>query len=285
VNLAVRAFGGTVLHASYNRFFVPPPVEGVLSSSAGLTRSIGEIGIALPPLEPTIEDQVEAGVTIPLRPIEVAVTGYLRTTDNPVHTTVWPDSRIYSYASFDRARAHGLEVRAETRGLGRSGVAGHVNYALARVTFSNPVTGGFVTDAGHLTDTSRFAGPMDQTHTLTGGVTYTHDPSGLWVGTSVEYGSGTPVGHGAAHEHGDGAEAHVHAAPAGAIERVPSHVTGNLSLGIDLWRTPRARPRMTVRVDVENVSNRSSLIAREGEFSPTQYSIPRLMSATLELRF
>lgn len=22
--------------------------------------------------------------------------------ENPVHTTIWPDSRIYSYASFDR---------------------------------------------------------------------------------------------------------------------------------------------------------------------------------------
>jgi hypothetical protein len=105
------------------------------------------------------------------------------------------------------------------------------------------------------------------------------------VGTSVEYGSGTPIGHGAAHEHGDGAADHVHAVPAGAVERVPSHVTGNLSFGVDLLRTPGARSRMTFRVDVENASNRSYLLAQEGEFSPTQYSIPRLISATVNVRF
>ncbi|HUG91607.1 MAG TPA: TonB-dependent receptor, partial [Planctomycetaceae bacterium] len=60
-NLALRVADRAVVHASYNHFFVPPPIEGVLSSSAGLTRSIQEIGIALPPLEPTVEDQFEAG--------------------------------------------------------------------------------------------------------------------------------------------------------------------------------------------------------------------------------
>ena len=44
VNLAFRIGDATVLHASYNHFFVPPPIEGVLSSSAGLTRLIEEIG-------------------------------------------------------------------------------------------------------------------------------------------------------------------------------------------------------------------------------------------------
>jgi outer membrane receptor for ferrienterochelin and colicins len=37
LNLAVEVGGGAVVHASYNHFFVPPPIEGVLSSAAGLT--------------------------------------------------------------------------------------------------------------------------------------------------------------------------------------------------------------------------------------------------------
>ena len=36
-----------MVHASYNHFFVPPPIEGVLSSAAGLTEQIGDIGVAL----------------------------------------------------------------------------------------------------------------------------------------------------------------------------------------------------------------------------------------------
>ncbi len=285
LNIAFRAVGESVLHASYNRFFVPPPVEGILSSSAGLTASISEIGTALAKLEPTVEDQFEAGVAIPLRPVHLAVTGYFRSTDNPVHTTVWPDSRIYSYASFDRARAYGLELKADAPGLARFGVTGYVNYALGRVDFYNPVTGGFVTEAAHLSESNRFPGPMDQTHTLTGGLSYAHAASGLWAGTAVEFGSGTPIGHGGGdHEHAAGEEAHEHADSAATPARVPAHFTGNVSFGLDLLRRG-TRSRLGLRVDVENVSNRAYLIAKEGEFSPTQYSIGRLISATLRLRF
>ena len=86
----------------------------------------------------------------PAGPLRLTVTGYYRATDNPVHTTVWPDSRIYSYASFDRERAYGLETKVELPTLARYGVNGYLNYALGRVDFYNPVTGGFVTEAGHL---------------------------------------------------------------------------------------------------------------------------------------
>jgi hypothetical protein len=183
VNLAYRVGEETVVHASYNHFFVPPPIEGVLSSSAGLTSRLGEIGVPLPALEPTVENQVEVGVTAPVNVVRLSMTGYYRGTDNPVHTTVWPDSRIYSYASFDRARAYGLETKAELSILAQYGMNGYFNYALGRVGFYNPVTGGFVTEAEHLEESNRFLAPMDQTHTLTAGLTYRHQPSGLRLGT------------------------------------------------------------------------------------------------------
>ena len=122
-----------------------------------------------------------------------------------MHTTVWPDSRIYSYASFDRARAYGLEAKADLRSSGAPGTAGYLNYALGRVYFFNPVTGGFVTEAAHLIATSRFLAPMDQTHTLTAGMTYRHAPSRVWLAGTIEYGSGTPMGHGGGHSHAAGA--------------------------------------------------------------------------------
>src|SRR5215510_12832415 len=60
VNLAYRVSGaGTVLHASYNHFFVPPAVENVLISSGGLTRFLQDHPVALPPLQPIVEDQIE----------------------------------------------------------------------------------------------------------------------------------------------------------------------------------------------------------------------------------
>jgi hypothetical protein len=286
LNVAFRAGGETVLHASYNHFFVPPAIEGVLSSSAGLTARINEIGVALPALEPTTEDQVEVGASAPVGPLRLALTGYYRATDNPVHTTVWPDSRIYSYASFDRARAYGLETRADTPLLTRYGVTGYLNYALGRVEFYNPVTGGFVTEAGHLTDTNRFLAPMDQTHTLTMGTTYRHPGNAAWIGTAMEYGSGTPIGHGEEdHAHGAGEADHAHGASAAGLSRVPGHFTANLSVGVDLFRGSRPSSRLSLQFDIENITDNAYLIAQEGEFSPAQYAIPRLFSVTARVRF
>jgi hypothetical protein len=285
VNLAYRARRGAVLHASYNHFFVPPPIEGVLSSAAGLTSQIRDIGVALPPLRPSTGNQFELGGSAPWGPLQLALTGYYRATDNPVHTTVWPDARIYSYASFDRGRAGGLEARADVNGLARRGITGYVNYALGRVDFKNPVTGGFVTEAGHLSDTNWFRAPMDQVHTLTAGGTYRHAPSGVWTGLSVEYGSGTPIGHGAHHDHGDEAADHADAAAGMAAPRIPGHVTADATVAVDLLRRASRRPRLTLQLDVENVANRMFVIARESEFSSGQYSIPRQLSLTARLQF
>ena len=286
LNLAVRAGGGAVLHASYNHFFVPPAVEGVLSSSAGLTSFIREIGVALPALEPTTEDQFEAGGSAPAGPFQLALTGYFRATDNPVHTTVWPDSRIYSYASFDRARAYGLEAKAELTGLRERGVTGYLNYAHGRVNFYNPVTGGFITEAEHLTESERFPAPMDQTHTLTAGATWRHAASGVLAGLTMEYGSGTPIGHGGAHEHAAGEEDHADAtAEAEEGGRVPGHFMAGVSFGIDLFRDTNRRSRLALRLDLENITNKIYVIAQDSAFSPAQYSIPRLVSLTARVQF
>src|SRR5688572_28248649 len=273
--------GATVLHTSYNHFFVAPPIEGVLSSSAGLTRAIEEIGTALPRIDPTVEDQFEAGIATVRGPLQLALTTYYRATDNPVHTTVWPDSRIYSYASFDRARAYGLEAKADVRSLVVPGVTGYFNYALGRVYFHNPVTGGFVTEAAHLTETSRVLAPMDQTHTLTGGLTYRHAVTGLWLGGGIEYGSGTPMGHGdAAHVHAEGEADHTDVQSSAGAPRVPGHLTAAASFGAHLMRDVNRRPKLTLQLDVENIANNIYLIAQEGEFSPAQFSVPRLLSVT-----
>jgi outer membrane receptor protein involved in Fe transport len=286
VNVAYRVGRGAVIHASYNHFFVPPPIEGVLSSSAGLMSQIREIGVALPALRPATENQFELGGSMSSGPMQLNVTGYYRATDNPVHTTVWPDARIYSHASFDRGRAYGLEARTDVNAFARLGLTGYMNYALGRVEFKNPVTGGFVTEAEHLSDTTWFNAPMDQVHTLTAGGTYRQQRSGFWTGLSVEYGSGTPVGHGDAH-HDDSADeqAHTDAVEGVIASRVPGHFTADATIAVDLLHDRNRRPRLTVRFDVTNVANSLFVIARESEFSPGQHSNPRQVSISVQLRF
>ena len=117
-------------------------------------------------------------------------------------------------------------------------MTGYLNYALGRVYFHNPVTGGFVTEAAHLTETNRFLAPMDQTHTLTGGVTYRHAGTGLWLGERDRV----------RERHADGpwrsrltsmpraTPPHAHVQSSGGAPRVPGHFTAGVSFGVNLMR-------------------------------------------------
>ncbi len=286
LNLAYRFPSGTVLHGSYNHFFVPPPVENVLMNSAGLTRFIAEIGQPLPPLRSIIENQFELGVTHPFpHGFRLGLTGYYRISNDPVHTVLFPDSRIYAYANFDKGKAYGMEIKMEMPTIPAVGLSSYLNYALGRVWFYNPITAGFTTEAEHIIEASRFQAPMDQTHTLTSGFIYRHRTTGLWASLAFEYGSGTPLGHGIGEDVHEAAEAdHTRAMAEGGVARVPQHFTQNLTLGWDAGRNGE-QPRLRFQFNIENLSNNLYKVAQESVFSPGQYSIPRLFSASVKIHF
>jgi hypothetical protein len=247
---------------------------------------VSEIGRPLPPLRAVTEDQIEAGLTHAIPAIgAVGLTGYYRSSDDPPHTSLFPDSRFYTYASFEKGQAYGAEVKLSVPMLADVGLSGYVNYAFGRVWFHNPITAGFTTEAAHLTETGKFLAPMDQTHTLTSGVTYRHSRSRLWGGVTMEYGSGTPGAHGGGdHDHADG-ESHEHAlGPGLCAARCPSRFTQNLSLGWDAASTGGGS-RMAFQFTVENLSNRVYLLSRESTMVQGQYSSPRLVSGSVRLRF
>lgn len=286
VNAAYRLPSGTVLFGSYNHFYVPPPIENVLASSAGLTGLVAEVARPLPPVRAVKENQFEVGVTQPItRALNVGVTSYYRVSDDPPHTTLFPDSRFYAYASFDKGKAYGMEIKADVPRVAKLGVSAYLNYALGRVWFYNPIVAGFTTEAAHLTETGRFLAPMDQTHTLTSGVTYRQARTRLWGAVGFEYGSGTPGGHGDGdHAHEDG-EAHEHASGPGLCgTRCPSHFMQNVSIG---WNASASgsRPQVSLQFTAENVSNNVYLISKESTMVQGQYSIPRLLSGSLKIGF
>ena len=286
LNAAFRFPAGTVLFGSYNHFFVPPPIENLLAGSAGLTRFVSEIGRPLPPVRAITENQFEAGLTQPITGVgSVGVTAYYRASDDPPHTSIFPDSRFYTYATFDRGEAYGMEIKLSAPSLAGRSLRGYLNYALGRVWFYNPILAGLTTEAAHLTETTRFLAPMDQTHTATAGLTYDHAPSGLWAAVSAEYGSGTPGGHGAGdHEHADG-EAHEHATGTGlCAARCESRLIPNLSIGWNA-RSNGNQPRLSLQFNVENLSNTVYLLSKESTMVQGQYSHPRLISASVRFGF
>ena len=288
LNLAYQFNSGTVLHGSYNHFFVPPPVENVLATSAGLTQFISEIGEPLPPLRPIVENQFELGVTQPIaRLLRIGLTGYYRISNDPPHTVLFPDSRFYAYANFDQGKAYGMEIKAEIPRIPAVGLSGYFNYALGRVWLNNPVTAGFIDEEEHIHETNRFLAPMDQTHTLTSGFTYRNRSTGLWGSMAFEYGSGTPGSH-SEEEHDPGAEeegSHGHGPVIGGCEeRCPSHFTQNLTLGWDALFSGDV-PLLTLQFNIENLSDNVYLISKESSFVQGQYSIPRLFFGSIKFRF
>jgi hypothetical protein len=56
-------------------------------------------------------------------------------------------------------------------------------------------------------------------------------------------------------------------------------------MGADIWHDTEGRRRLAVRISVENVTNRIYKMSQESVFTPGQYSIPRLISGGLTLRF
>ncbi|MBI4459274.1 MAG: TonB-dependent receptor [Acidobacteria bacterium] len=287
LNLAYELPSRTVLHGSYNHFFVPPPVENVLATSAGLTRFISEIGEPLPPLRPFVENQFELGVTQPIAHLmNLGLTAYYRIGNDSAHTALFPDARFYGYANFDKGKAYGMEIKAEVPTIPAIGLSGYFNYALGRVWFYNPVTAGFITEAEHITEKGKFLAPMDQTHTLTSGFTYRNRPTRLWTSVAFEYGSGTPGAHGAGEDvHEAGESAHVHAPVVGGCGvRCPSHFTQNLSVGWDAVPNGE-QPHLSLQFSIENLSNNVYLVSKESTFVQAQYSIPRMYSGSLKIRF
>jgi len=94
------------------------------------------------------------------------------------------------------------------------------------------------------------------------------------------------MGHGGAgHEHAPGTAEHEDVVSSGGPPRVPGHLTADVSLGINLMRDARRRAKLVLQLDIENIADNVYVIAKEGEFSPSQYSIPRLLSVTARLRF
>ena len=62
-------------------------------------------------------------------------------------------------------------------------------------------------------------------------------------------------------------------------------MTGGIAGGVNLWRSATRRPRLALQVDLENIANHIYVIAQEGEFAPTQYSNPRLLSVTVKFSY
>jgi hypothetical protein len=251
----------SVLHAAYNRFFSPPPIEySLLASFIGNhavdpDQRVGDV-------RAYTQNYFEAGWAQELRPrVSLEVNAYLHTGHNSFENHEISISRIFVPINFHTARSEGVEAVLNLRRLERLGISGRLQYALAKTYFYGPITGGFAGDEP-LEPGERIIPAFDQTHTGTAQIFYHNHWRGFWVGSALRYGSGTIIEGGA---------------------RLPQHLTSDLVTGINLWNAePR---RLDLEFDVTNVSNSVYQIAKESDEIPIQYAPSRTVGGSLKFHF
>ncbi|HZQ66993.1 MAG TPA: TonB-dependent receptor [Terriglobales bacterium] len=251
----------SVIHAAYNRYFSPPPIEySLLASFIGHNaidpdQRVGNV-------RPYTQNYYEVGWAQEIAPrVSLELNGYVHTGRNPFENHEISISRIFVPINFNSSRSSGLELVLNMNQLQQYGITGRFQYALSKTFFYGPITGGFAGDEP-LDAGERIIPAFDQTHTGTAQVFYHNKWRSSWMGAAMRYGSGTIVEHG---------------------PRLPQHFTTDLAAGFNLWnQEPR---RLDLEFDVTNVSNSIYQIAKESEEIPIQYAPSRTVGGSLKFHF
>ena len=248
----------SVVHAAYNRFFTPPPIEyALLAAYLGTASGTG-------PAQPYMQNYYEVGWTQELaRKLSLELSAYRHTGRNSFENTELGITRLFVPTNFGSARASGAEAAVNLRQLEHLGISGRLQYAVAKVDFFGPVAGGFsdeVLDPGE-----RVRPVFDQRHTATASLYYHNNWRSLWASTNVRYGSGTP------------------AIISGEPIELPQHFIGDLAMGLALWR--KELQSVGLELNALNVTDNRYRIAKESEATPIQFGPARVLSARLRWRF
>jgi hypothetical protein len=251
----------SVLHAAYNRYFSPPPIEySLLASFIGNNavdpaQRVGNV-------RPYTQNYFEVGWAQELHSrVSLELNAYLHTGHNPFENHEISISRIFVPINFHTSRSTGLEAVLNMKQLEKWGITGRLQYAAAKTYFYGPNTGGFIGDEP-LDPGERIVPAFDQTHTGTAQIFYHNRWRGAWTGAALRYGSGTIVENG---------------------PRLPQHFTADLVAGVNLWNAePR---RLDLELDVTNVSDSRYQIAKESEEIPIQYAPARTLGGSLKFHF
>jgi hypothetical protein len=251
----------SVLHASYNRLFSPPPLEYSLLASfignnaADPDQRVGNV-------RAYTQNYFEVGVQQELHPqVALEVDAYTHTGHNSFENHEIGISRLFLPINFHTARSSGADVILNVRNLEHLGVSARLQYTLARTYFYGPVTGGFTGDEP-LDPGERIQPAFDQTHTGTANLFYRNRWRNSWIGTALRYGSGTIVERG---------------------PRLDQHLTGDLSTGFTMWNMESRR--LDLELDATNLTDNRYKVSKESEEIPVQFAPSRTLGGSLKFHF
>jgi len=276
----------SVLHFSYDRIFQTPSFENILLSSSPATANIDPTGFLNLPVQPSVGDYYEAGLTkVFAQHLKIGTNYFRRVVSNYADDSQIFNTTITFPISFRKAILYGAEGKVEIPDWHRFSGFGSYSYIVGNAWF--PVTGGIFFGSDASDAVSQLAGhapdSQDQRHTVRGRVRYQAAPR-LWLAFGVQYDTGLPFDF-------DGDPATVLAQYGQQVlnrinfdrGRIYPAFQANASAGAEVYKSDR----MTVRfqVDSQNLNNVLNVIDFGGLFSGNAIGPSRSFALRLTTSF
>ncbi|MGZ8844032.1 MAG: TonB-dependent receptor, partial [Pyrinomonadaceae bacterium] len=253
----------TTLHASYNRFFQPPPAENLLLASSLQAAAISPISVlqgvvTIRPILPDKEHAFEFGAQQSLSKFfRLNLTVYQKRIENFSDKDQFFETGVIFPLAISSGRVTGEEARLETTDI--HGFRGFISYANARAYGVTPINGGLFLgeDPGAFQIAGlKFANDHDQRNAAQFQLSYNHK-SGVYAIFSGRYDSGVPVdvepGTTVADFIAAGFDPRLYDQIDFQRNRVKPRTILNFSVGADLFQKERAS--LNLQFDVQNLTN------------------------------
>ncbi|MBA2704411.1 MAG: TonB-dependent receptor [Blastocatellia bacterium] len=284
----------TTLHASYNRFFQPPPTENLLLASSAAASAISPLAVirgvtTIKPILPDKEHVFEIGVQQMLsRYVRANTTLYQKRIQNFSDKDQFFETGVVFPIAISSGRVTGEELKLDSIDI--RGFRGSLSFANAHAYGVTPISGGlFLGENPQALQVQgvKFDADHDQRNEAQFQLSYNHRPSGIYAIFSGRYDSGVPTdvepGTTLAQFVAAGFDPRLYNEIDFQRSRVRPRTIFDFSLGADLRRTERFS--LNLQFDVQNLTNQLFLYNFESVFSGTHVGYPRMFSGKLALRF
>jgi len=277
---------GLRLHASYDRAFEIPAIEGLLLASSPLTQRLTDESTGLP-LQPSRSHFSQVGFAKTLwGRMRLDGNYFWRRTRNFADDSLLLNTGISFPVSFDRASIHGFEAKLELPRWSRFG--GWISYSNMSGKGFLPLTGGLFLEedtAELLESHASFPLTQDQRNTMRARMRIQLHPR-AWIAWGASYNSGLPFEREGKIEPEE-LEERFSRRILDKVDfmrgRVKPQFSLDASVGVALYQ--REHQRMLVQADFWNLTNRLNVVNFSGLFSGTALAPARNGSVRLTWEF
>ncbi|HEY1807730.1 MAG TPA: TonB-dependent receptor, partial [Acidobacteriaceae bacterium] len=266
----------TILHFSYDRVFQTPSFENILLSSSTQVESLDSTTFLRLPVEPSIGDYFEAGLTHGLfGKAKLDINYFRRVVSNYADDDQIDNTTVSFPIAFRKAIIYGADGQLTLPDWRK--FSGFVSYSWQVGNAWNPVTGGLFlgadATAAETQLTGHFPDSQDQRNTVRGRLRYQAHPR-FWLAGGFQANSGLPFEF-------DGDPSTVLAQYGQAVldrinfdrGRVDPVLLVDASAGADLYTSERLH--LQLQADGENLNNVLDVIDFGGLFSGNAIGPPR----------